>query len=32
LVVYQRPTNYNRCKLYKKMMILDEVSKDNEIT
>jgi hypothetical protein len=31
LIVHQRPLNYNRCKLYKILMILDGVLNDNEI-
>jgi hypothetical protein len=29
LIVHQRPSNYNRCKLYKILMVLDGVSNDN---
>jgi hypothetical protein len=31
LIVHQRPSNYNHYKLYKILMVLDEVSNDNEI-
>jgi hypothetical protein len=31
MIVHQRLSNYNRCKLYKILMVLDEVSNDNEI-
>jgi hypothetical protein len=32
LIIYQRPSNYNHYKLYKILMILNEISNDNEIT
>jgi hypothetical protein len=32
LIVHQRSSNYNRCKLYKILMILDEILNYNEIT
>jgi hypothetical protein len=32
LIVHQRSSNYNRCKLYKIMMVLDGVSNDNKTT
>jgi hypothetical protein len=30
-IVHQRPSNYNRYKLYKILMVLDGISNDNEI-
>jgi hypothetical protein len=32
LIVHQRSLNYNRYKLYKILMVLDEISNNNEIT
>jgi hypothetical protein len=32
LIVHQKPLNWNRCKLYKKLMVFDGLSNDNEIT
>jgi hypothetical protein len=32
LIVQQRPSNYNSCKLYKILMVFDGISNDNEIT
>jgi hypothetical protein len=31
LIVHQRPSNYNRCKLYKILMVPNGVSNNNEI-
>jgi hypothetical protein len=30
-IVHKKPSNYNRCKLYKFLIVLDGVSNDNEI-
>jgi hypothetical protein len=31
LIVHQRSSNYNRCKLYKILMVLDGASNNNKI-
>jgi hypothetical protein len=31
LMVHQKLLNWNRCKLYKNLMVFDELSNDNEI-
>jgi hypothetical protein len=32
LIVHQKLSNYNRCKLYKILIVLDEISNNNQIT
>jgi hypothetical protein len=31
LILHQKPSNYNRCKLYKFLIVLNGLSNDNEI-